>query len=80
MSLNFKVADLYVERASASLDASKVGDRKRARSESYGVLRALEVLVGLPVACHLIEEAVARSNRHYSTDEVLYDFWNIPRP
>ena len=47
------VADLYVDMAESSLNARLVGEQKRHRAESYGVLRSLVVLIGMDGACRL---------------------------
>jgi hypothetical protein len=74
------VADYYVSVATRALNEQKSGRRALARAECYGVLRALEVLVGMDEACHLVERAAGRTKFAPSVDALLYSFWSIDRP
>lgn len=77
-----RIADAYLTHAYFST----VGRTKRGQLEqrhtSYGLLKALEILLGMEDACRLIEERhdEHHSARHTNVGALLYEFWSIDRP
>lgn len=77
-----EIAAQYLQAAYSSNVARTVAKKKDQRAQSYGLLRALMVILGQDEALRLIERRYEQGVQFSGggIDALLYEFWTLDRP